>query len=116
MKTRILRQNTVSSALALAVLWKQCTLQPQKFRCPIWTSVSALHTSALFTESLTFFLKYADDVLIGHACSDPQGLSISNNAFKYVSEWSGENSFNLNPNKCDQCVFSLKENDFTDPD
>ncbi len=34
---------------------------------------------------------------------------------KYVSEWSKENGLNLNPNKCVQCMFSLKENAVTDP-
>ncbi len=44
----------------------------------------------------------ADDVVIGHPCRDAQGLSIINNALKYVSEWSGQNGLNLNPNKCVQ--------------
>ncbi len=45
-----------------------------------------LHTSDLFSESLVYFLKYTDDVVIGHPCRDAQGLSIFNNALKYVSE------------------------------
>ncbi len=65
------------------------------------------HTSDLFSESLVSFLKYADDVVIGNTCSDAQGLSIINNALKYVSEWSGQNGLNLNPNKCVQCTFPL---------
>ncbi len=75
-----------------------------------------LHTSDLFSDSLVSFLKYADDVLIGHPCRDAQGLFIINNALKYVSEWSGQNGLNLNPNKCVQCTFSLKGNAVTDPD
>ncbi len=34
----------------------------------------------------------------------------------YVSEWSGQNGLNLNPNKCVQCTFSLKGNAVTDHD
>ncbi len=45
-----------------------------------------LHTSYLFSESLVSFLKYADDVVIGHHCRDAQDFSIINNALKYVSE------------------------------
>ncbi len=75
-----------------------------------------LHTSDLSSESLVSFLKYADDVVIGHPCRDAQGLSIINNALKYVSEWSGQYGLNLNLNKCVQCTFSLKENVVTDPD
>ncbi len=38
-----------------------------------------------------------------------------NNALKYFF-WSGDNGLNLNPNKCVQCMFSLKGNAATDPD
>ncbi len=64
-----------------------------------------LHTSDLFSESLAAFLKYVDDVVIHHPCRDAQGLSIINNALKCISEWSGQNGLNLNPNKCVQCKF-----------
>ncbi len=56
-----------------------------------------------------------DDVVIGHTSRDAQGLSIINNALKYVSEWSGQNGLDLNSNKCVQCTFSLKGNAVTDP-
>ncbi len=74
------------------------------------------HTSGLYSKSLASFLKYADDVIIGHPCKDSQGIFIINNAFKYISDWFGDNGLNLNPNKCAQCMFSPKGNAFTDPD
>ncbi len=46
-----------------------------------------LHTSYLYPESLTSFLKYADDVVIGHPCKDSQGIFTINNALKYVPDW-----------------------------
>ncbi len=39
-----------------------------------------------------------------------------NNALKYVSDWSGDNGLKLNPNKCVQCIFTLKGSAVTDPD
>ncbi len=75
-----------------------------------------LHASDLYFESLSSFLKYADDVIIVHPCKDSQGIFTLNNAFKYVSDWSGENSLNLSPNKYVQCMFTLKDNAVTDPD
>ncbi len=77
---------------------------------------ASLGSDKLFSESLVSFLKYADDVVIGHPCRDAQGLSIISNALKYVSEWSGQNGLNLNPNKCVQCTFSLIGNAVIDPD
>ncbi len=75
-----------------------------------------LHTSDLYSESLTSFLKYADDVVIGHPCKDSQGIFTINTALKYVSEWSGDNGLNLNPSKCVQRMFTFKGNAVTDPD
>ncbi len=69
--------------------------------------------SWLISESIISFLKYADDVVIGHPCRDAQGHSIISNALKYFSEWSGQNGLNLNPNKCVQCTFSLIGNAVT---
>ncbi len=54
--------------------------------------------SDLLSELLVSFLKYANDVIIGHLCRDSQGISIVNNALEYVSQWSGENGLqNLKP-------------------
>ncbi len=79
-------------------------------------SFFTLHTSHPFSESLASVLRHADDVVIGHPCRVPQGISIINNALKYASEWSSENGLNLNPNKYVQCMFSLKGNACTDPE
>ncbi len=46
----------------------------------------------------------------------PVMISIINKALKYVSEWSGHNGLNLNPNKHIQCAFSLIGNAIFDPD
>ncbi len=73
-----------------------------------------LHTSDLYFESLASFLKYADDVVIGHPCKDSQGIFIKSNALKYVSDWSGDNGLKLHPSKCVQCMFTLKGNAVTD--
>ncbi len=62
------------------------------------------------------FLKYTDDVVIGHPCKDSQGIFTINNALKCVSDWSGDKGLNLNPNKCVQCMFALRGNVVTDPD
>ncbi len=70
----------------------------------------------IFSDSLVSFLKYANDVVIGHPCRNAQGLFIINNALKYVSEWSGQNGLNLNPNKCVECTFSLTGNAIIEPD
>ncbi len=75
-----------------------------------------LHTSDLYCESLASFPKYADDVVIGHPCKDSLGIFTINNFLKYVSDWSGDNGLNLNPNKCTQCMFILKNNAVTGPD
>ncbi len=45
-----------------------------------------LHTSDLSSESLASFLIY------GHPCGDSDGISVINEAQKYVSEWSGNAS------------------------
>ncbi len=39
-----------------------------------------------------------------------------NNGLKYVSDWPEGNGLNLNPNKCAQCMFSLKGNAVIDLD
>ncbi len=75
-----------------------------------------LHTSYLYSESLASFLKYSDDVIIGYPCTDSQCIFTINNALKNVSDWSGDNGLNLNPNKCVQCMSFLKGNADTDPD
>ncbi len=75
-----------------------------------------LHASDLYSESLASFLKYADDVVIGHPPKDSQGIFTINNVFKNVSDWSGDNGLNLSPNKCVQCMLTLKDNAVTDPD
>ncbi len=67
-----------------------------------------LHTFDLYSESLASFLKYADDVVIGHPCKNSQGIFTIKNALKYVSDWSGDNGLKLNPFNCVHCMFTLK--------
>ncbi len=75
-----------------------------------------LHTSDLYSESLASFLKYADDVVIGHPRKDSQGIFTTNNALKYVLYWSGDYGLKLDPSKCVQRMFTLKGNAATDLD
>ncbi len=65
---------------------------------------------------LDSFLKYADDAVIGHPYKDSQFIFTKSDALKYVSDWYGANGLKLNPNKCVQCMFSLKGNAVTEPD
>ncbi len=67
--------------------------------------IYTLLTSDHFSESLVSFLKYADDVVIGHRFRDAQVHFIINNALIYASTWSEKNDLNLNPNKGVQCIF-----------
>ncbi len=75
--------NKVSSAIP-----NNCDVLQDAVLSPL---IFTLHTFGLFSESLASFLKYVDDVVIGHLCRDPQGLSIIKNALKYASEWPGKN-------------------------
>ncbi len=71
------------------------------------------HISDLFSKSLASFLKYAHDAAIGHPFKNSHGICIINDAFKYVSKWSGENGLSLSPPKCVQCMFFLKDKTVT---
>ncbi len=82
--------------------------------CPLWFRIKHKRAKARKDRAYALLMKY--NTQAHHPCRDAQGLSIINNALKYVSEWSGQNCLHRNPNKCVQCTFSLTGNANIDPE
>uniref|UniRef100_A0A183TLQ8 Reverse transcriptase domain-containing protein n=1 Tax=Schistocephalus solidus TaxID=70667 RepID=A0A183TLQ8_SCHSO len=68
----------------------------------------SLHNDDLRSANDCLYIKYADDMVVGHPLNNQTHLQCLMDGLDSVSAWSSDNGLQLNHEKSVQCVFHLR--------
>ncbi|VDL98034.1 unnamed protein product [Schistocephalus solidus] len=68
----------------------------------------SIHTDDLRSPNDCLYIKYADDMVVGHPLKNQTHLQCLKDGLDHVAAWSSDNGLQLNHEKSVQCVFHLR--------